>query len=271
LTNTGSVSAGTLQIYYWDELTSPATSALTADLVSSAIDFAWNGGPLQVGSLVQIENEIAEVDTVDAVTGAMTLIRGSHGTNPVTHVVGTTVYPLAMKTLIVPFSPGFFGSRASGSYTFPIFLPDARIAAANLFATNSRGNGETQRIAFTQNASGGLRTLSGGQLTLQYEGHLAIQADAGPPLVIESSHSVRDIFATVALAPSGGQVDVQVNVAGVSYCTLTIPDGATRSNVVDGFGLPPLTAMSDLRFDITAVPQGVGVAPGRDLTITIRL
>jgi len=55
------------------------------------------------------------------------------------------------------------------------------------------------------------------------------------------------------------------------YCTLTIADGATTSNVVDGFGLPPLAADARLSLDITSVPAAANTLPGRDLTVTIRL
>jgi len=43
--------------------------------------------------------------------------------------------------------------------------------------------------------------------------------------------------------------------------------GATVSNVVDGFGLPPLRAGDQLRLDV----DGVGTTnPGRDLKVIIR-
>ena len=36
------------------------------------------------------------------------------------------------------FAQDFFGSPASGSYAYPITIPDVRIAAAELFMTNSQ-------------------------------------------------------------------------------------------------------------------------------------
>jgi hypothetical protein len=53
-----------------------------------------------------------------------------------------------------------------------------------------------------------LRTPSGGQLSIQVEGYLAIQLNSAPPLVIEDGHSVRDVFAVVGEAPSGAPVEL---------------------------------------------------------------
>jgi hypothetical protein len=121
------------------------------------------------------------------------------------------------------------------------------------------------------NADSGIRTLSGGQLTLQYEGHLAIQANAVPPLVIESTHAVRDIFAVLREGPVGGTVELRLRQGDEDFCNLTIPDGATTSAVVSGFGKKPLSQLAQLNLDIVGVPQGWNMKPGRDLTVTIRL
>jgi hypothetical protein len=64
---------------------------------------------------------------------------------------------------------------------------------------------------------------------------------------------------------------LQLRQNATVYCTLTIVDGATTSNVVDGFGLPPLTADSQVSLDILSVPGAANTLPGRDLTVTIRL
>ncbi len=69
---------------------------------------------------------------------------------------------------------------------------------------NVYGSGPATAASFTATVDGGLRTLSGGQLSMQVEGYLAIQTDAAPPLVIEATEAMRDIFAVVGEAPSGG-------------------------------------------------------------------
>jgi len=81
----------------------------------------------------------------------------------------------------------------------------------------------------------------------------------------------RNIFAVVREAPSGGAIELQVRQDGSIYCSLTIADGETISNVVDGFGLTPLTVNARLDLDISSVPTAAGTLPGRDLTVTIRL
>jgi len=52
---------------------------------------------------------------------------------------------------------------------------------------------------------------------------------------------------------------------------LTIPDGTTSSNVVSGFGLPPLSANAELSLDILSVPTAPNTVSAQDLTVTIRL
>jgi hypothetical protein len=88
---------------------------------------------------------------------------------------------------------------------------------------------------------------------------------------MEDSHVARDIFAVVREAPDGGAIELQLRQNSSVYCTLTIADGETMSNVVSGFGLPPLPTDARLDLDITSVPTAAGTLPGRDLTVTIRL
>src|SRR2546427_564666 len=79
------------------------------------------------------------------------------------HTGGTLVYGLQNKTQIVPFVRNFFGSPFSGSWSFPVLLPDCRVASAELFVTNIKGGSPTASICLTQTVDFGLRTLSGGQ------------------------------------------------------------------------------------------------------------
>jgi len=270
LTDTHTISAGTLILYYWDELASPTSFALAA--AASAADAAItlsSAGPAAAGDLIQIESEVLRIESS---TGAQyTVERGSHGSAASAHAAGATIYHLKKNVAIVPFVDNFFGSPASGSYGASIFLPDARIGAADFWVTNVRGSSPAASAAFTATVDQGLRTLSGGQLSIQVDGYLAIQTSAAPPLVVEDSHAARDIFAVVGQAPSGGPIQLQLRQGTTVYCTLTIADGAAMSNVVAGFGLPPLAGAAQLSLDVLSVPSGTNTLPGRDLTVTVRL
>jgi hypothetical protein len=113
----------------------------------------------------------------------------------------------------------------------------------------------------------GLRTLSGGQYSIQVDGFLAVDQSAAAALVTDAAHSVRDVFAV--LGTSADQpVQLQVNVNGVSYCQLTIPIGLLVSNSVDGATLPPLVSGAQITLAVLAVGQTL---PGADLTVLIRL
>jgi hypothetical protein len=106
---------------------------------------------------------------------------------------------------------------------------------------------------------------------MQVDGTLAIQSSAAPPLIVETAHSIRDIHAVVGGAPTGVPVELAIRLNDAVFCTLTIPVDQTASNLVDGFGLPPLAAMSKLSLDIVSVGYTANTSPGRDLTVTIRL
>jgi hypothetical protein len=272
LTNTRSISAGTLTLGYWNELLGPSPIVLSAAMGTTDTSFsAATAVSASLGDLVQIDGEVMVVQQNLTNSATVPVARASHGTTAAAHTIQTGVYFLEKKIFILPFAQDFFGSPASGSYAFPITIPDVRIAAADLFMTNSRGNSSVAAESFTNTTDLGLRSLLGGQLTIQVEGPLAIQTNAAPPLLVETLCSVRDVYAVVQDAPSGAPIIMQVTQNGQVYCELTIATGATVSNVVDGFALGPLQAQALIGLNITSVVQTASTAPGSNLTVTIRL
>ena len=272
LANTRTISAGTLTLGYWNELSGPSLLALAGDVgtVETTLNLT-TAFSAQAGDLIQIESEILIVEQAVSDQTSCQVARGAFGTAVAGHTGQTAVYLLDRKTLIIPFAPDFFGSPASGSYAYPVSIPDVRVATAELFVTNSRGNSDVGRFAYTATTDLGIRTLSGGQLSIQIEGPLAIQTNAAPLLLVEAAQSVRDVYAVVKEAPSGAPIQLLVTQNGSPYCQLTIADGATVSDTVDGFALGPLAAKAQVGLDITSVAQTSDATPGRDLTVTIRL
>jgi hypothetical protein len=63
-------------------------------------------------------------------------------------------------------------------------------------------------------------------------------------------------------------VNLQVNVNGAAYCTLTFASGLTTSTVADGNTLRPLIGGAKVTLSVLAVGQ---TYPGADLTVLIRL
>lgn len=269
--DTQSISAGTLTLGYWDETLTPSSFSL-----ASALDTSMTAITLQTsstaaaGDLVQID---AEVMVVAATPSGATVqvTRAGYGSTAATHTEGTAVYFLEKATFILAFAKQFFGSPASGSYAYTTSLPDVRIATAEMFMTNSKGNGEVTRKSLTNTQEQGLRTLSGGQLSIQLEGILAIQTNAAPPLTMQGEHSVGDVFANISTPPSGSAIELQVTQNSQLYCSLTIPAGATVSNVVDGFTLAPLKDGDLIGLNIVSLTQTSNNMPGSNLTVTIRL
>jgi hypothetical protein len=281
--NTVNIQGATLSLHYWNELNDGTPYVLPDPIGATATVLELNApGPGHEGSVIQLgpppgnpdgPTELLVLDA-EPQNQLHQVVRASFGTTAVGHGAQTAVYHLERKVVVIPFVKGFFGSRASGSFSHTVFLPDARIAAAELFVTNTRGNSETRRVHFLNTTDSGLRTLSGGQMSIQVEGYLAVQSNAAPPLVIEKAHAVRDVFAMLAEAPLGGAVELRLLHDGQPYCDLTIEAGAKRSNVVEGKGLSSLKEKASLTLDIVSVPTSDPEAPrspGADLTVLIRL
>ncbi|MBL8179954.1 MAG: hypothetical protein JNK48_35065 [Bryobacterales bacterium] len=272
LENTNSINSGELLLHYWNELGNPCPYTLSAalDSTSEVLDCA-PAMTIAAGTLIQVDSEVMAVTQVLNSGTRLEVQRAAFGSSGAAHSLNSNVYPLSRHTTVVPFSSSFFGSPASGTYHYSIHLPNARIAAAEFSVTNSRGVSPTRQQAFTASTGGGLRTHSGGQYTVMVSGYLSLQTAAAPPLVIDESRSVRDVYAVIAEAPSGGPIEILLRQNGAPYVSLTIPAGSTTSNAVSGVNLPPLTGQSILTVDIIAVPAESLDTPGRDLTVLVRV
>jgi hypothetical protein len=277
LTNTASVSTGTLQIYYWNELNAASSCALAAAIDSSSATLTLTGTPTpNPGDVIQIGAELISIVTFDSSTNQYTVNRAAFGSVAGAHDSGDVVLVLSTSFIIVPFATNFFENKASVNYVHTVSMPDIRICGAEFFVTNAFGNSRSSQQCYTSAPDAGLRTLSGGQFSIQVSGYLATQQNAAPPLLIETSHAVRDVRATVTQAATGYNVGIDILQDGAELCHLTIASGDTTSAILDGLALdlPFLNGGSALTANITLdVIQGFtgSISPGRDLTITLRL
>ncbi|MCC6389517.1 MAG: hypothetical protein IT167_02855 [Bryobacterales bacterium] len=272
LTNTRNVDSGNLTVHYWDEINGRTPFQITSGVSANDAQIEISPtGTAQVGDFLQVNAELLQVASVPASGARYGVVRGALGSLAAPINAGEQCYHLMRKTYVVPFQRDFFGSPASGSYSYNIFQPDVRIAAAELFVTNSRGNSPARQCAYTSFTDCGLRTLSGGQYSLQVSGYLAVQSSAAPQLIIESTHSIRDVLANVVEAPAGADIHLTIRLDGLPFCSLTIADGSLSATPVNGFGLAPLHSQGVLTLDIASVPEGGETHPGRDLTVTIRI
>ncbi len=301
LANASSISSGTLQLFYWSELDTPSNYALAAplDSVSTTVPLLAVPQSLadeQSSGIIQVGSELMQILSVDPTTNTYSTVRGVLGSAATAHNAGDLVLHLGTYVVIAPFASNFFANQASIDYIHTVSLPDVRISAAEFFVTNAFGDSQANQICYGSTPDGGLRTLSGGQFSLQVSGYLATQQNAAPPLVIEASHAVRDIRANLSQAAVGYAVSVEILQNGTPYCVMTVAPGNTMSGppsasgiypppwpvdgqfpvpaVIDGVNLPPLQKEATLTLDITLqVDSGFtgSASPGRDLTVTIRL
>jgi len=270
LTNTRSISAGSLTLHFWNEL-SPATTLALSQACSeedNAIRLSSPGSFL-IGGLAQIGSEIVRVEEISDDGLTLTVVRGTYGTEPISHDSSVKVWRLDRRSFVLPFIKGIFGTPASGSYSQVLTVPDIRIVAAELYVTNVKGNSQVGVANFGTLVDGGIRTLSGGQVSMQVDGTLAVQSNALPRLSVEAPHAVRDVFATVIEPPTGGPIEARITRDGETYCTLSIPAGETLSDpVIEGLTLPALAGGWNLGLDIISVGTD---RPGAGLTVTLRL
>jgi Putative phage tail protein len=268
LTNTRTISAATLTVYYWNELQPVPTVALAANMAATDQAMTLNSsGTAQAGAMIQIDSEVMLVTGIGNNGLQYQVTRGADGSQAAVHNSGALVYQLTSMTVITSFPAEFFGSPYSGSWTYSVPLPDVRVTNAELFVTNDQGNSPTTGICMTGTADNGLRTLYGGQYSIQVQGFLAVDQNAAPALVIDNSHSVRDVFAVLG-SPADAAIQLQLNVGGSAYCQLTIAPGQVASNTVPGNSLPFLTAQTQVTLSVLTVGQTL---PGSDLTVIIRI
>jgi hypothetical protein len=271
LQNTHSITAGSLTLHFWDELQGISTVELATAVDASAETITiTNPAAAKDGVLLQAGKEILVAHSIHEDGVTYEVQRGAYGSTAADHEAGVPVFHLDRRVSVMPFVKGFFGSPASGSYGHLVTLPNARIAAAEFFVTNSLGNSRVTGINYAHREGGGIRTLSGGQITLQVEGTLAIQSDAVPPLATDTKRAVRDVFGTLSSPPVGGSVEVRVKAGGEKYCDLTFADGRSASTVFDGAGQPPLDPRAPLGLEILSIPRGENTSSGAGLTVTVR-
>jgi hypothetical protein len=266
LVNTLSIIAGTYTFHYYDEVNGVAPFTITTAVAATDTSIAF-GTTFTAGQLLQIEQEIVLVTGTNSDSSSI-VTRGAQGTTAVAYASAVLAYQLGESVVIVPFIKSFFGSPASGDWSYTVALPNVRLASAELFMTNALGEGATTINPYTGTIDSGLRTLAGGQYSFQITGYLAIQTNAAPAIVVDADRSVRDIYAIVNTAPTGAAIILQINRNGAAYVSVQIPAGATISNVAGGFGLPALRAGDQLSLNITGVGTTV---PGSDLTLIMRL
>jgi hypothetical protein len=272
LENTRSIEAATLILHAWNELNPVNTAQL--GLAAGELDMnvtLQQPGPGVAGQLIQVSREIMQIVEVREQGLSYKVRRGACGSPQMAHAAGTAVFHLERFVTVVPFVRDFFSSPASGSFLYTVPVRGVRIGAAEFFVTNSVGDSPTARASYAGLAEGGLRTLEGGQYSIQLDGQLKVVSNAAPPLVVEKQRAVRDVRAIVHEAPVGGPVLLAVRRNGALYCELSISAGAVSSGTVTGFGRPPLQPGDEITLDVPSVPAGRGSYPGRGLTVLMRL
>jgi Putative phage tail protein len=269
LENTQGVTSGTFRLFVRDELAGVSSTLLAAAIDDTETSLTLSeAGSAQVGDLVQVESEILRV--TDVLSGGTVYVveRGQYESPAASHGADTPLYHLQARTIVTPFERSFFGTPAGATWTHSEWMPDVRLACAELWMTNAFGQSPVAVNNYSMVTNFGLRTLRGGQFSFQVEGGMAVLTDVVPTVSVQEDLSIRDIYASVKQAPEGADLELEIRQDGLLLAPLTIAATATVSTPVDGAELPVLQALSNLSLNITAVGT---TFPGRDLTVTIRV
>ena len=157
------------------------------------------------GEVIQLGAELMIVGQVsNPATNTYGVDRTTLGTLPSAHNTNDVVRLLQTTSMVLPFERGFFQNKTSVNYLHSVSMPDCRVFAAQMAMTNVFGDGQTTTNSYVDAP---LRTLSGGQFSLQLGGYLATQSNAAPALLVQNTHAVRDIWASLGQAAQGYSIN----------------------------------------------------------------
>ena len=139
--------------------------------------------------------------------------RAVHGSMAEAHAARTSVYRLTSRPEIAPFPAGFFGSPYSGSWSFRYRSRCARGERRVVRDQPGRATVRCAAYVLTHNDDRRAADLSGGQYSIQVRAFWRWSNRLRLPLMVETSHSVRDIYAVLGKA-ADATVQVQLKVDG---------------------------------------------------------
>lgn len=233
--------------------TDRGTLAEAVDIAETAIDITGLPSGVDTGSWLLIHDPTQqsgaltndEIVYVASKSGSTyTVVKGRWGSVDLAHDTGKYVFPLELRHFGTPGKSLISTQNATTNQPqrFDMYLPARCVVACGAFASN-RSIGGPITFSFLPVYSTdaedtplapGMRTLMGQAYLLPKSGDLTVEDLTIPGNVpVQDLASIRCIYAIIKTAPSGDDVDLDVNIdrgAGfVSLTTLTITDAATVS------------------------------------------
>ena len=271
LTGTSTVSEAILVTYSNDETAPGVSFSLSTPLDQDDMTIPVANVPnLSENTYVQVDSEIIGVNEPTEDGSARWIDRGVAGSIATAHSAAATGILLERNLHTVPLGAGFFANPAHPDFQCRLLFPNRRIAASELYLSNTKGTGPGQEICFLANGQSGLHTFEGGTLVLQSSGVLSIERDAVNSVSTDRVRIVRDIQAFVDSAPSGGSVQVVVKADATPIATLVVQNGAVESGAFVPAGTLALGEGAKVNIDIAEVPQGTNTFSGKNLSVQIR-
>ena len=271
LTGTNTVSDAILVTYSNDETSTVTAFSLVTPLAANDSTLpASEVLSLGQSTYLQVDSEIICINELTADGLARWIDRGVAGSTVAAHTSGTTCVILERNLHTVPLGAGFFANPTHTEFQYRFLFPNRRVAAVELYLSNTKGTGPGQSVSFLSNGANGLHTFEGATLILQVSGVLSVERDAAGSVSIDRVRVVRDIQAFVDSSPSGGSIAVVVKANGNPVATLTVPGGAVQSGSFVPAGTLALVEGAKVNIDVASVPQGTNTFSGKNLSLQIR-
>jgi hypothetical protein len=271
LTGTNTVSNAILVTYSNDETSTQTSFSLVTPLAANDSTLpSTEVQSLAQNTYVQVDSEIMCVNEPTTDGLARWIDRGVAGSTVAAHAAGATCVVLERNLHTVPLGVGFFANPRHTDFQYRFLFPNRRVAAVELYLSNTKGTGPGQNVGFLNNGANGLHTFEGATLILQVSGVLSLERDAANSVSIDRVRVVRDIQAFVDSSPSGGGIAVVVKANGNPVATVTVPGGAVQSGSFVPTGTLALAEGTKVNIDITSVPQGSNTFSGKNLSLQIR-
>ena len=159
LTNTRSISAGSLTLHFWNELRSGNYHCACGSCSSeeTTVLRLFRATVVQYRSVCKSVRSWSASTRFPTINWNLSYNAALWAQKRSSHDGTSNVWPLERKAFVIPFVKGVFGTAASGSYSQVLTVPDIRIAAAELYVTNVKGNSQVGVASFSTLVDGGIR------------------------------------------------------------------------------------------------------------------
>lgn len=243
-----------------------ATTALTDAVDAETTTFTFDDdASVAKDTYYYIDREIIKV-TDDPAASTREVVRGALGSTAAVHDAAEPVYRIDISYLVQHFPQGAFEAGGVGlGWEGTIHLESQLVVACSGTAVNEKAESDAvvQYYGGTGNTwpdeDKGKRVLTGRILLMFAPGTVSVADNVVPPGgTIDRDTSYRDFYVETQTAVTSDTV-FRFNQNGTALGTVTILNGATKSDFLDGKGLGWLAKEDKLTLDVVSGGGGTHI------------